>query len=72
MVVGIRGQQTCHRKFEIKAVVAPAKSGEAVRTWTSGSLLEAPDPQFYLAACPVESRAGPAYPGLAPARCPES
>lgn len=69
MVVRIRGQQARHRKFEIKAVVEP---GEAVKTWTSGSLLEAPDPQFYLVACPVESRAGPAYPGLAPAHRPES
>ena len=72
MVVRIRGQLACHRKFEIKAVVEQAKSGEAVETWTSGSLLEAPDPQFYLVACPVESRAGPAYPGLAPTHCPES
>lgn len=67
---GICGQQARHRKFETKAVIAPAKSGEAMNTWTSSSLLEAPGPQFYLAACPVESRAGAAYPGLAPPPAP--
>lgn len=70
MVGGIRGPQARRRKFEIKAVAAPAKSGQAVNTWTSSSLLEAPDPQFYLAACPVESTAGAAYPGLAPPPAP--